>query len=106
MGMNCMKSTRLIVGNIILFPMSSGASERCEQMNERGEARERSKQYRASECVSGASERASGRTNGPVLYASISYGFNPLCNASETKVRMKTSFRLNWTFFVDPKVGR
>ena len=31
---------------------------------------------------SGASERASGGANGPVLYASISYTFYPLCIVS------------------------
>ena len=35
----------------------------------------------ASKCVSGASERANGGANGPVLYASISYNFSPLCSA-------------------------
>ena len=58
--------------------MSSGASEGAsERTNERSGARERSEQLGASEWVSGASERASGRANGPVLYASISYHFNP-----------------------------
>ena len=50
------------------FPMSSGASEwASERTNERSGARERSEQCGASEWVSGASERASGRANGPVL---------------------------------------
>ena len=34
-----------------------------------------------SERVSGASERASGRANGPILYASISLSFYPQCIA-------------------------
>ena len=38
-----------------------------ERANERSGARERSEQCGASEWVSGASERASGRANGPVL---------------------------------------
>ena len=50
------------------YPMSSGASEwASKRINERSGARERSKQCGASEWVSGASERASGRANGPVL---------------------------------------
>ena len=60
--------------------MSSGVSEwMSERTNERSGARERSEQCGANEWVSGASERASGRANGPALYASISYHFKPLC---------------------------
>ena len=38
-----------------------------------------------SEQVSGASERANGGANGPVLYGSISYHLNPLCNGHPFK---------------------
>ena len=62
------------------FPMSSRVSEWVsERTNERSVARERSEQCRACEWVSGASERASGVANDPVLYASTSYAFYPTC---------------------------
>ena len=40
--------------------------------------------------MSGASERASGRANGPVLYASISYNFGPLCREVTWGIREVT----------------
>ena len=48
-----------------------------KRANERSGAREQSDQCEASEWVSNASERASGRANDRVLYASTSYHFNP-----------------------------
>ena len=66
------------------YPMSLGASEwASEQRNKRSGARKQSEQCRASEWVSSASKRASGRANGSVLYASISYTFFPIYTASK-----------------------
>ena len=48
-----------------------------ERANEHSGAREQSDQCGASKLVSDASERASGRANDRVLYASITYHFNP-----------------------------
>ena len=58
------KPGRLETSNLTLS-LERG-SERREQ-NERSGGRERSEQSEASERVSGASERASGRESGPVL---------------------------------------
>ena len=61
-GRNCVRMTHCI-------QLSERASER---MHERSGARERSEKCGASKWVSGASERASGGANGPVLNGSIS----------------------------------
>ena len=54
-----------------------------KRANERSGARDQSKQCGASKQVRSASERASGQANGPVLYASISYSFNPQCGGAQ-----------------------
>ena len=62
--------------NMNHFPISWEASEwASEQTNEQSGARERSEQCRANTWVCGASKGA----NGPVLYASISFHFYPIC---------------------------
>ena len=52
---------------MIHCPTSEGVSKVSERTSERSGGRERSEQSRASEQVSGASERANGRASGPVL---------------------------------------
>ena len=48
-----------------------GSERASEQTRERSGARERSEQCGANERVSGASERASGQANGPVLTSKL-----------------------------------
>ena len=59
---------------------SDGASEQMSAV----EAKRANKQCGVSEKVRGAIERARRRANGPVLYASISYTFYPLCTGGAT----------------------
>ena len=74
MGRKTMKSTHLIHKHDPLF-LELGSEWASEQMNERCGAREGSVQCGANEWVSSASKQASGRANGPALYALISCNF-------------------------------
>ena len=77
---NCMKSTHSIHRQIS-FPwalVSERASER-KKWAPRSARVKRAAPCGASQWVSSASEITDG-ANGPVLYASISYHLNPLCN--------------------------
>ena len=86
---NCMNSTISFRRRIRFFPISSRANVRAsERTNERSGAHEPSEQCGAMELLNSAIERASGRTNGPVLAASISYSFYPLCAAENEKSRL------------------
>ena len=63
--------------------------------------------------MSGASERASGGANGPVLYASISQSFYPPCNGSisnllRIKLKERKLHRITrlWVSHSSNKVGQ
>ena len=55
--------------------------------------------------MSGASERASGRANGLILYASISQSFKPLCDPVSKRAKLSRELECRKLCGVRDRVG-